>query len=140
MSILEIVKAGPETTLQDRGRPGHRAVGIPQSGAADRLSFAIANHLAGNIWHAPALEITMGGLVVKALEDVQLAISGADMSARCDENLPRAINGLHLKRVKFYALVLPLKARAPISPSLAALTERFLRARARPMHPQSWAG
>ena len=84
MSILEIIKAGPETTLQDRGRPGHRAVGIPQSGAADRLSFAIANHLAGNIWHAPALEITMGGLAVKALEDVQLAISGADMSARCD--------------------------------------------------------
>lgn len=82
--MFEIIEAGVETTLQDRGRTGHRAVGIPQSGAADRLSFAIANHLAGNHWAAPALEVTMGGVVIKAQKPLQIAISGADMSASCD--------------------------------------------------------
>lgn len=79
--ILKIIAAGVETSLQDAGRAGLRAQGIPQSGAADRLSFAAANMAAGNSWRAPALELAMGGLKVKALTDVRLAICGADMAA-----------------------------------------------------------
>ena len=79
--MITVLQPGLKTTIQDAGRPGHRARGIPQSGAADRLSFAIANHNVGNDWALPALEITMGGLVIKALRNIKIAISGANMTA-----------------------------------------------------------
>jgi biotin-dependent carboxylase-like uncharacterized protein len=88
-SILKILNGGAQTTLQDAGRPGHRNVGIPRSGAADRLSFAIANYLVGNPWDAPALECTLGGLHIKFTSKTRIAISGAEMWAQ--------INGLNIE-------------------------------------------
>ncbi len=82
--MLKIIKPGIETTVQDGGRPGQRALGIPQSGAADRLHFAVANVLVGNKWAAPALEVAMGGLEITAQEDLRLALSGANMRADID--------------------------------------------------------
>ena len=90
MSALTILNGGTQTTVQDAGRPGHRHLGIPRSGAADRLSFAIANHLVGNAWDAPALECALGGLHVRFERDVVIALSGAKMGAQ--------INGLHVER------------------------------------------
>jgi biotin-dependent carboxylase-like uncharacterized protein len=94
--MLSVIKAGIETTLQDAGRAGLRTAGIPQSGAADRLSFAAANAALGNHWDAPALEIAMGGLSLLAQETMRLAISGADMSAQ--------INGKALRRDAAFTL------------------------------------
>ena len=54
--MIEVLQSGTLTTLQDAGRAGLRDKGIPQSGAADRLSFALANYMLGNAWDAPALE------------------------------------------------------------------------------------
>lgn len=87
--ILRILNGGTQTTLQDAGRPGHRNIGIPRSGAADRLSFAIANYIVGNSWDAPALECTLGGLHIKFLAKTRIAISGAEMWAQ--------INGLNIE-------------------------------------------
>jgi len=84
-AVLNIISPGVETSLQDAGRAGHRALGIPQSGAADRLNFAAANMAAGNSWQTPALEIAIGGLKVRALQDIRLAICGADMTALIDD-------------------------------------------------------
>lgn len=66
----------------DAGRPGHRHQGIPGGGAADKLSFAIANHLVGNPWDTPALECTLGGLHLKFEKKSTIAISGAEMWAQ----------------------------------------------------------
>lgn len=82
--MLKVITPGIETSLQDDGRPGLRAQGIPQSGAADRLHFALANRAVGNSWTAPALEIAMGGLELSAQKDVRLAVNGADMHASID--------------------------------------------------------
>ena len=43
MNELEVVRAGPLTTFQDRGRPGFAHLGVPPSGAADPLAFELAN-------------------------------------------------------------------------------------------------
>jgi biotin-dependent carboxylase-like uncharacterized protein len=86
--VLTILKGGTQTTLQDAGRPGHRHLGIPKSGAADRLSFALSNYLVGNPWDAPALECTLGGLHIRFLKTSRIAISGADMKAQ--------INGMNV--------------------------------------------
>lgn len=82
MSIsATIIEAGPQTTVQDAGRFGARQLGVPQAGAADRLSFALANRAAGNHWAAPALECTMKGPSLRFEQPTVFAVGGADMSA-----------------------------------------------------------
>ena len=80
--IITILNGGTQTTVQDSGRPGHRHLGIPRSGAADRLSYAIANHLVGNDWDTPALECALGGLHLRFEQDTTIALSGAQMWAQ----------------------------------------------------------
>ena len=91
--MLEIKAAGVQTSLQDAGRPGYRHLGVPGGGAADKLSFALANWMAGNAWYAPALECALGGLHVKFSKDATIAIAGAEMSA--------SLRGRSLKNFSF---------------------------------------
>ncbi|MBD5786204.1 5-oxoprolinase/urea amidolyase family protein [Cellulosimicrobium terreum] len=74
---LEVVATGPRTLVQDRGREGLAHVGVGRSGAADRASHALANRLVANPDDAATLEVTLGGLVVRAVRDVQIALTGA---------------------------------------------------------------
>lgn len=85
---ITVLHGGTQTTVQDAGRPGHRHLGIPRSGAADRLSFALANHLVGNKWDAPALECALGGLHLRFEHNMVIALSGAQMWAQ--------INGMNI--------------------------------------------
>ena len=87
--MIEILQAGTRTTIQDAGRPGHRHHGIPQSGAADKLSYALANWMAGNGWDAPALECALGGQHFRFHDDRIVALSGAEMWAQ--------VNGQNIK-------------------------------------------
>ena len=45
---IRVVKPGFFTTIQDLGRYGYAHLGISPAGAADALSFRIANLLVGN--------------------------------------------------------------------------------------------
>lgn len=86
---LTVLHSGTQTLIMDAGRPGHRHQGIPGGGAADRLSFAIANHLVGNTWDTPALECALGGLHIRFEKDHIIALSGAQMwSQNQGLNLP----------------------------------------------------
>ncbi len=76
-AALEVLETGVLTTIQDRGRVGRAALGIGRSGAADRASAALANRLVGNGADAAVLEITLGGLAVRARRPLTLATSGA---------------------------------------------------------------
>jgi len=78
MAVLRVEKPGLLTTLQDLGRPGHRAFGVPPSGAMDRFALAAANRLVGNPEGAAALECALNGPVLRALEPCLVAITGAD--------------------------------------------------------------
>lgn len=55
--LIAVLDGGPASTLQDEGRPGHRAQGVPLSGALDPLWLACANHLVGNDAAAAAIEM-----------------------------------------------------------------------------------
>ncbi|MEM7729629.1 MAG: biotin-dependent carboxyltransferase family protein [Pseudomonadota bacterium] len=81
-AAIAVLNGGTQTTVQDAGRPGHRHLGIPRSGAADPLSLAVANRLVGNAWDAPALECALGGLHLKFLRGTVIALSGAQMWAQ----------------------------------------------------------
>lgn len=76
---LEIVDGGPQTTVQDRGRPGHAAMGIGGAGAADRRSHALANRLVGNPEDAATLEVLLGGLTFRARSSLVVAVTGAEV-------------------------------------------------------------
>ncbi|RZU19997.1 biotin-dependent carboxylase-like uncharacterized protein [Kribbella rubisoli] len=77
MSSLTILEPGPLATIQDRGRAGQAALGVPASGACDRSPYELANRLVGNRPGAAALEVTFGGLVLHADVDLVVAITGA---------------------------------------------------------------
>ena len=76
-AAFEVLETGVLTTVQDRGRPGRAALGIGRSGAADRGSAALANRLVGNGADAAVLEVTMGGLALRARRLLTLAATGA---------------------------------------------------------------
>jgi allophanate hydrolase subunit 2 len=47
-AALKVVRAGLFDTLQDLGRIGYMALGMPTAGAMDRIGLTLANALAGN--------------------------------------------------------------------------------------------
>ena len=83
---LEIVDGGPLTTVQDRGRPGHAAMGIGGAGAADRRSHALANRLVGNAEGAATLEVLLGGLTFRSDGPVIFAVTGAEVDVLAGPN------------------------------------------------------
>ncbi len=85
MSFL-IDKAGPLSLIQDYGRIGMQGRGIGVGGPADEHAYAWANHLLGNHFNCPVVEITLGAFRLTATADVQLALTGAEMSARLNDN------------------------------------------------------
>ena len=97
--MLEVIDGGLRTTVQDMGRRGGQALGIPPSGAQDGFALRIANLLVGNPPGGPllirddpgtaGLEMTLGRLKLRALEDHVLALTGADTGATVDgESVP----------------------------------------------------
>ncbi|HEY7813999.1 MAG TPA: biotin-dependent carboxyltransferase family protein [Nakamurella sp.] len=81
---LTVLRPGPLALLQDGGRRGHAADGVGRSGAADRASHARANLLVGNDPGAVAIEVTLGGLVVRGERDLTVAMTGAPAPADID--------------------------------------------------------
>jgi antagonist of KipI len=73
---IRIIKPGISTTIQDSGRTGYRALGVPVSGAMDIDSFRLANILCGNEAGLPALEITLHGFECVFVEDCLAACCG----------------------------------------------------------------
>ena len=81
---VTVVKPGLYTTIQDRGRWGHQADGVPVGGALDRQSHRAANALVGNDTAAATLEVTLLGPEIRFESDAVIAIGGADLGARID--------------------------------------------------------
>jgi len=95
--MIEIRQPGTRLTIQDGGRPGHRHKGIPRSGAADKLSFALANFMVGNPWNTPALECVLGGQHFLFSKDMTIAIAGAEMWAQVNGQNVENFNALKVK-------------------------------------------
>ncbi len=81
---VEIVAVGSLALVQDLGRPGHAAVGVPRSGAADRAALRLANRLVANAEDAAGIEVLLGGLVVRARRLLTVALAGAAAPAAVD--------------------------------------------------------
>lgn len=76
-----VLRPGPLCLVVDRGRHGYRALGVPESGPADPLGYALANAALGNEAGAPAFECAMGGIAIRFEHEHVFALGGAPAQA-----------------------------------------------------------
>ena len=76
-NYFEIIRAGINTTFQDKGRSNLYHMGIPFSGAMDNRNYQLANRLVGNKLDLPVIEFAYQGPLLKYNGDtINLAITG----------------------------------------------------------------
>ena len=75
---IRIQRGGMQTTVQDLGRSGFRAIGVPLNGAMDPLALRVANALVGNSEKHAGLEFTLVGPELEFSGDALIAVGGAE--------------------------------------------------------------
>ncbi|MBY8609251.1 biotin-dependent carboxyltransferase family protein [Burkholderia arboris] len=83
-NLIEVIKPGLATSVQDMGRQGYYHVGIPPSGALDQYASRAANLLVGNPEEAAVLECTLLGPELMFHTDALVAVTGAEMTPKID--------------------------------------------------------
>ncbi len=98
MADIEIISAGLLTTVQDLGRHGYRAFGVPVSGAMDKEAFQLAKEIVGNGPQAAGLEMTLLGPRIRFNKSTFIALCGAHIPAMINNQLIP-----YFKRILVYA-------------------------------------
>lgn len=75
---LRVISSGMLTTIQDLGRWGFQAWGVPVAGPMDPWSHRLANALAGNDSGDATLEVTLLGPELEFNDERVVAIAGAE--------------------------------------------------------------
>src|SRR6266446_10172055 len=89
---LKVLASGLHTTVQDLGRPGYQAIGVPVSGALDGFSLRLANALVGNSLGSPALEILLSGPTLEVTADTaRVALAGVGARLEFGAERPRVV-------------------------------------------------
>ena len=91
--MILVEATGPLATVQDLGRPGLSHLGVSPSGAADRAAHRLANRLVGNPEGDATIEVTLGGLSVRATATHWVAVTGAPTTVLVNDR-PTASHGL----------------------------------------------
>jgi KipI family sensor histidine kinase inhibitor len=82
--FIEVLDPGTLTLMQDAGREGLAAIGVPAAGPADPDGFRLANRLVGNGDGAAALEMTVRGPTIRFSSDGYVAVVG-DVDLKLDD-------------------------------------------------------
>ncbi|MCL6581270.1 MAG: 5-oxoprolinase subunit PxpB, partial [Firmicutes bacterium] len=88
--VARVVRAGPQDTVQDAGRWGYSRLALPESGALDWPSLAVANLAVGNPAGAAGLESAYGNLVLEFLTPTVVAVSPGAVGCLDGRPLPLA--------------------------------------------------
>jgi biotin-dependent carboxylase-like uncharacterized protein len=83
--MLDVLAPGMQTLVQDEGRNGYFAIGLPPSGPMDYLSHHAANALVGNDPAAATLESVFIGPTLHFRRDTVVAVTGAEVDLRIDD-------------------------------------------------------
>ena len=82
---VRVLNAGLSTTVQDLGRPGCFHLGVPISGAMDRLALRAGNLLRRQMTKArPAWRRVFVGPQLEFTRDALIAVTGAEMPVKLD--------------------------------------------------------
>ena len=80
--MLEVIKPGVFSSIQDLGRHGHRHLGVSQSGVLDSIALKAGNALLGNKETAACIEITVGLAEFEFTQPCNFAITGGNLNAK----------------------------------------------------------
>jgi len=93
-AVIEVIKPGLESSIQDGGRLGYLHTGLAPAGPMDHLSLRIASLLVGNVLPPPlfcggprgdaGFEFTLLGPTLRFRAPALIAIAGAPMPAALD--------------------------------------------------------
>jgi len=97
-AVCTVIDPGLMSTVQDQGRRGYRAFGMPLSGVMDRYAFTMANILAGNGRDAASLEMTMRGGRFWFATETYVAVCGTDMQGKLNGRKIRNWSGFYVPR------------------------------------------
>lgn len=81
---VTVIEPGLFTTIQDAGRWGHQASGVPVSGAMDWIAYRTANAIVGNEPGSAVVEATLTGPKLRFDQRTTFAIAGADFGPTLD--------------------------------------------------------
>ena len=81
---VRVLRPGLQTTVQDLGRWGYQASGVPVAGPMDTFSHRLANLLVGNPRDAATLEITLIGPELEFDVPSTIAVCGAEFDVTAD--------------------------------------------------------
>jgi len=76
---FNVVQPGLLSTLQDLGRFGQHSVGLTTGGPLDTEAFAWANRILHNPANACAIELSFGGLHLRAQSQTYICVTGATL-------------------------------------------------------------
>ena len=79
--VFAAIASGLFTTVQGAPRFGLGSCGVPAGGAMDPTALERGNAIVGNRSAAAALEISLSGPELRALDDAVVCVSGADLGA-----------------------------------------------------------
>ena len=83
---FKVIRAGVNTTFQDKGRKNLYHIGIPFSGAMDNRNFLLSNKLVENYLNNPVMEFAyQGPLLTYYGEKIMIAITG-DVNFKLKKN------------------------------------------------------
>lgn len=83
-SAVEVLAPGLLTSVQDRGRHGHAALGVGHAGPMDAPAARLANALVGNPDDTALFEITLAGPRLRFETGATIALTGAEFAATLD--------------------------------------------------------
>lgn len=92
MTAFRVLRAGIQATVQDAGRAGLRALGVPGSGALDLVALGLVNALVGNARTAAALETLYSGFTLQLSGGTaRVALAGAGAIVTPARGAPREL-------------------------------------------------
>ena len=94
---ITVVRMTGLATVQDGGRTGFRAAGVPPCGAMDFASLAAANALVENPRELAAIEWALAGGALRFNSAADVAIAGAEVELTCNGAVVRTDTPLELK-------------------------------------------
>ena len=110
MIRFHIKKPGLQSLVQDEGRAGFQAFGVPLSGPMDWFSAKLANRLLDLPEAHPLLELTLIGPQIEVEGDCQICLTGADLSPKINGAAIEMYRGIDVESGSVLSFGRPLRA------------------------------
>lgn len=95
-ATINVIQPGMLTTIQDLGRNGYQAYGVPRSGALDPFLATIANKLVGNSPDTPILEFALVGPTLHFTKETWISIAAFSCEYSVDNDRCREFKAVRI--------------------------------------------